>query len=228
MPRTPIIFQDKQYKSKAEFTQYIRNLIYNVIGISDNVKESHPSHYNILIELLKRHPRFESKTQDMCNLRIFPNKLQKNALGINIINKDGSETDISWRQAIDAKPPPDRKKLFSAMRHSVKPQTDEFKRENKPICKSCSKTENMHVDHIKHFEELAFNFIKIMKSKNYNIPNEFGDVDDDTNRKCFLKKDESFETEWINFHREHATLQLLCAKCNLSRAKSKNCNWSSI
>ena len=43
MPRKSIIFLDKTYKTQGEFEAFVKNLIYNGIGICDDIKneESH-------------------------------------------------------------------------------------------------------------------------------------------------------------------------------------------
>lgn len=71
MPRNPIIFLDKTYKTQSEFESFVRNLIYNDIGICNDIKNIYPTHYITLIEILKRHPDFTSKTQNMCNIKII-------------------------------------------------------------------------------------------------------------------------------------------------------------
>ena len=62
MPRKPIIFLEKLYKSQGEFELFVKNLIYNDIGICNDIKNTYPFHYITLIEILKRHPDFVSKT----------------------------------------------------------------------------------------------------------------------------------------------------------------------
>lgn len=84
------------YKTQYEFKQFVKNLIYHDIGICSDVKNLYPLQYETLIEILKRHPNFISKTINMCNIKITNDKLNKKALKILIINHDASETDISW------------------------------------------------------------------------------------------------------------------------------------
>ena len=46
MPRKSIIFLDKTYKTQGEFEAFVKNLIYNGIGICDDIKNIYPSHFN--------------------------------------------------------------------------------------------------------------------------------------------------------------------------------------
>ena len=45
MPRNPVIFLDKTYKTQGEFEAFVKNLIYNEIGICDDIEVIHPLHY---------------------------------------------------------------------------------------------------------------------------------------------------------------------------------------
>ena len=222
MPRKSIIFLDKTYKTQGEFEAFVKNLIYNGIGICDDIKNIYPSHYITLIEVLKRHPDYISKTQNMCNVKITRDILNINALKIIIINTDESEIDISWKCSITGKPKGNKHELMSAMRSSVDEQIFQFRKNNPEKCVLCTNTDKLHVDHIIHFDEIALNFINIMKNKNINIPNTFGDTNDETHRRCFLEIDNNFKNKWIDYHYTNATLRMLCQTCNLTRTKTKH------
>ena len=222
MPRKPIIFLDKTYKTQGEFEAYVKNLIYNEIGMCNDIQNIYPSHYISLIEILKRHPDFVSKTQNMCNIKIIRDTLNINALKIIIINTDTSEIDISWKCAITGKPKGNKHELMSAMRSSVDEQIFQFRKNNEEKCGLCTNTDKLHVDHIIHFDEIVLNFINMMENKNINIPNTFGDTNDDTHRRCFLEIDDNFKNEWVNYHYKNASLRMLCQNCNLTRSKTTN------
>jgi len=222
MTKKSIIFSGKTYKTQGEFEVFVKNIIYNVIGICNDTKNMYPEHYITLIEILKRHPDFIYKTHDMCNIKIVKDKLNITALKIIIIKKDASETDISWRVAITGKPKGDKHELMSAMRSSIDEQIGQFRKGSDKKCVLCSNTDSLHVDHIIHFDEIVLNFINIMESKNINIPDTFGDTNDDTHRRCFLEIDNNFKNEWDVYHKEHANLRILCQNCNLTRTKTKH------
>jgi 5-methylcytosine-specific restriction endonuclease McrA len=215
-----IIFLEKTYKTQGEFETFVKNIIYNDIGICNDIKNKNPHHYNILIEILKRHPDFFSKTQNMYNIKIIEDTLNKKAFKIIIINKDSSEIDISWKVAITGKSKGYKHDLMSAMRSSISEQILIFRRYNEAKCVLCPNTENLQVDHIIHFDEIALNFINIMERKNIPKPNIFGDTNDNTHRKCFLKIDENFKNEWVDYHYKNASLRILCQNCNLTRTKT--------
>ena len=221
MPRKPVIFLGRTYKTQSDFEVFVKKVIYNDIGVCYDIKNTYPSHYNTLIEILKRHPDFTSKTQNMFNLKIVKDALNTSGLKILIINNDMSETDISWKCAITGKHKSDKNELMSAMRSSIDDQILEFRKTRSNNCVLCPNTDKLHVDHIIHFDEIAFNFISIMKYKNIGTPNTFGETTDNTHRRCFLEIDDNFKNEWIKYHYENATLQMLCQTCNLTKTKTK-------
>lgn len=223
MPRSkPIRFLDTTYKTQSDFETYVKNIIYNEIGICNDVKKDYPSRYTTLIEILKRHPEFISKTQNLSNIKIIRDTLNINAFKIIIINTDESEIDISWKCAITGKSKGNKHEVMSAMRSSVDEQIFKFRKDNPKKCVLCPNTDKLHVDHIIHFDEIVLNFINIMKSKNIKIPDTFGDTNDDTHRRCFLEIDNKFKNEWNDYHYKHATLRMLCQNCNLTRTKTKH------
>ena len=220
MPRKQIIFLDKTYNTQSDFEAFVKNLIYNDIGICNDIKNMYPLHYITLIEILKRHPEFISKTLNMYNIKIIKDSLNINGLKIIIINTDGSENDISWKCAITGKSKGIKQMLMSAMRTSIDKQILQFRKDNINICSLCNNTYKLQVDHVIHFDILAHDFIKIMKRKNIIIPTRFGDTDDNTHRTCFLEIDNNFKNEWVDYHYKHATLRILCQSCNLTRNKT--------
>lgn len=221
-----IKFLNKIYKTQGEFKKYVKNIIYDKVGICNDIKTFHPDNYNILIELLKRHPEFESKSQNMCNLKIQQNKLSRQrAYEVLIINHDGTTTDISWaHDVIKGKSKPKNIQLNEAMRSSVNEQILDFRRKNEiKSCEICGNIENLDVDHNDEknssFSELVCNFLD--ENKNIEPPNIFGQLNDGTNRTCFLEKDNVFREKWIEYHRKNAKLRMLCHNCNINRPKTK-------
>ncbi len=218
MAKKPVVFLNKIYKTQTEFETYVKNIIYNIIGKCDDVKNKHPLQYDILIEILKRHPEYDSKTQNMCNIKITNDILNTNALKVLILNTDNTEMDISWKCAITGKPKGNKNDLMSAMRSCLDSQILEYKNTNKNECNFCKSNHKLQVDHILHFDVIAFNFINIMSCN--NIPNTFIEKNDGTHRKTFIDDDIEFKNKWIEYHQNNATLRILCQSCNLKRSKS--------
>lgn len=134
---------------------------------------------------------------------------------------DESIIDFSWVYCCKFKLRTQNEDLLRAMRESVKDYTMNFKqKQNKLICNFCKNEndlyENYHVDHDNpSFYEIKNNFLNFTK---LNIPSEFGDCKS-TNLTIFLKEDEIFKNEWIDFHNKSCNFQILCRKCNLRKKK---------
>ena len=222
MPRKPVDFMGKTYKSQTDFEKYVKHLIYEVIGPCDDIKTKHSDKYEILIKLLERHPEFELKTENMTNLKIMRDALNRRAYKIMIV-KNCEEVDISWKCAITAKGKPKKELLMSAMRVSVQDQIYEFKRNcTNRYCEICNSEELLQVDHNDQinsaFDELAYNFVNESKME---IPETFDELNDNTHRCCFSEKDRAFKDKWAEYHRQNAKLRILCRICNISRPKTK-------
>lgn len=219
MPRREeIIFNGNLFKSKKSFREYITKIIKD-IGECDDIKNYNRKYYDILLELLKRHPHYDSKSKDMINLKLIPNVWNNKSLELRIVKEDGTDIDISWSKAcIDGKSNTSETNLKKAMRSSIDNQIHDFKeRYNDNICQICKKeTKQVHVDHIIFFDTLVVEFIN---HKKMNKPTEFGDKEDGTNRPCFLNSDIGFESEWLEYHYRNAKLRILCKDCNLRRPK---------
>ena len=163
MVRKPVTFLNTEYKTQGEFGKFVEKFIAD-IGICNDIKNVYNDKYGILIKILERHPNWNSKSENMRNIKIISNVLNRKALEIWIIKDDG-EIDISWRCAITGKGKSKKNELMSAMRVSVREQTYNFRR-NCGIycCELCGNNENLEVDHNDEknsaFDELAFNFIK--------------------------------------------------------------------
>lgn len=218
-----IIFLNKEYSSQKEFEKFIKEIIYEKIKICNDIKNKYPEEYKILVEFLKRHPTYDLKTKNMCNLKISSNKLNKKALEILILNNDKTEIDISWNQAIKGGHKTHKSELVSAMRSSIELQIINFKNNNEKICSKCGSDDKIHIDHYNpQFNELTKMFIDYIKEKNIKIPTKFDDMIDKTNRRCFKVDDKIFEKKWKKYHKKKAELRVLCSNCNLTRSKTKN------
>ena len=223
MPRKPITFLNTEYKTQGEFEKYVKKIIYDDIGYCNDIKNTYPDKYQILIKILERHPEFDSKTANMCNLKLVYDTLNKRALKILIIKKD-AEIDISWKCAITGKHKSKKQELMSAMRSTIDKQIYQFKEKNRnSCCEICGNNERLQVDHNDSknsaFDELVYNFVN--ENKDIKIPDEFGELNDDTHRRCFLEKDNTFRDKWIEYHLHHASLRMLCRSCNINRPKTK-------
>ena len=213
-----VYHRDIIYKSKKDFKEYANELIYINIGICENIKDN--IYYDELLDLLKRHPNYKTKTEYMINLAIRKGQLNKSSLAVWIIKSNNKpDEDISWaKNCINSKNNSKKFELNGALRSSVQEQIMSFKNNTLHKCVKCNINAN-HVDHINHFESLTNIFLK--KYENNLIPSDFDDMADGSGRRCFKPTDRMFEKKWQTFHKDNAKLRILCKKCNLTRSKFK-------
>jgi hypothetical protein len=207
-----INFNNKNYNTKREFSNYIKNLIKNEIGICNSLKST--KYWNEILELMKRHPEYNDKIKNMKDVIIrysFFNNIE-----LCIINNDNSETTFSYITAIEGKGNSDKYELTSAMRECISYQILDYRNNNNLICKNCNSIDNIEIDHIIPFSKLRDDFISICKTNNTNIPNRF--IRKDKVRREFKCEDFNFKKDWIYYHLINSEFQPLCRECNLKKS----------
>jgi hypothetical protein len=183
-------------------------------GICKSLKQERPDDYNDFLYLFQtHHPEKETKLKDVIDLCIVNNKRNLKYYEVNLIKKDCSVEDISYRCCIIDRPK--NKNLNDAMRYTIQPQIDEFKKSIEILkCEFCNSYNNIEIDHIKLFQDLSDDFLKNRK----DIPVLFDDSP--YNFAMFRQEDKIIKNEWFNYHKENAKLRCLCKQCNLSRNKT--------
>lgn len=100
------------------------------------------------------------------------------------IMKDQTWESISWVACSTGRPPTEHGMRVITLRKLIAPQIIEFRNQAEKKCTLCESTERLEVDHI-------YLFSKLMKDYTGNSDNE-----------------------WIEYHKEHAKLRILCRSCN--------------
>jgi hypothetical protein len=201
-----------EFSSQKALTAYIRELL-QTIGCCNSVKTTHPAAYNFFVELFERHPKYPAKLHGMVDISIGRNAITPQYYELNIITSTCETVDISWKQCVTGK---STNSLRAAMRTAVTSQIFTFKNAAVMRCELCECTDNdmeYHVDHVRHFEDLACEFMM----GRTDIPTEFANTA--LNTKCFKEEDSSFEEAWQTHHASHAVLRILCRPCNLKRPR---------
>ena len=132
---------------------------------------------------------------------------------------DESIIDFSWVYCCQFKVRSSTTNLYTAMRQAIAPDMVKFKKDQKElICSLCNisnlEYSKFHVDH----NDPPFRTIR----DNYNslpgtiIPLNFDDCPQ-TYLSIFREEDSSFKNDWIKYHNENCTLQILCRECNLKK-----------
>jgi 5-methylcytosine-specific restriction endonuclease McrA len=161
--------------------------------------------------LFRSHPDSERKrVSEMVDLRI--DKHAKSGYVLWMIYGDGTSDTISWRKCIHPYLSSVKAKLGNALRVAVDEQIQEYRESHKgESCRICGTKSNPTVDHVVPFQELRDRFL----SKYPKHPERFGK--NGMQQDCFLSEDREFEMAWVEYHRENATLQILCRACNIKQ-----------
>jgi hypothetical protein len=215
-----IIINGIQHKSQKACEEYIRSRL-SVIGITNCLSLSSPSDVPYFYELCKRHPTADDKLRYFSDFAMRYDLLNKKAIALDIINTDGSVTEISWKKCVTGRAETIKSLFCSALRHSISNQISDFRAStNITICEICNESlldNPFHVDHIVHFAKLVDDFLVEYKGS-FDIP-VYYDKQARTYLTTFRDEDKMISDLFQEYHFRHASLRLLCVKCNLTREK---------
>jgi hypothetical protein len=215
-----IVIGDTNYKSQKECISDIRNKLSD-IGITSSVKNYSTDIYEYFVELCKRHPTQEEKLKNIADLEIKQDALNKRGLALNIINRDGTTTEISWRICVSGKGHTPSQLYNMALRQTISSQIQIY-RENEnatncSMCGTCLTDKICHIDHDIHFAKLVDDFTTL---HNITVPTEYNKKPI-TFERTFTLKDEWIGNLFYEYHLVNAKLRAVCEKCNLTREKYK-------
>lgn len=193
--------------NKTQKTNYFKSKLNK--GLCRSLKNERKEDFDDFMELFKYHPQFKTKLINVVDLSIINNKRNNKFFEINLIKLNGDTEDISYRCCINERN--NNYNLNQALRYAIQPQIQQFRNSNELKCEFCGSIDNIHIDHIIMFKNLAKDFLSSYEV----IPSEFDD--NEYNGAKFKLEDNKFEKDWFNYHQEKAKLRSLCAKCNQSR-----------
>lgn len=203
------------YTSQTTLKKHFREVI-DSIGKCSSVKTKYPEYYLEFCEVFKRHSDYPNKFMDMEDIKIDYNPVYRKELVVYIIKSNGEVDDVSvLKNCITGKP---KDNLKIAMRVAIQPQIDEYRNaQQNLICELCNSTKRIEIDHHSILQPFAKLYHDFMMNTTLEIPTDF----DNTIAclKCFKEKDNEFNDAWIQFHKEHALLRMLCKECNNSQPK---------
>jgi len=224
----PVTIGEITYRTQTACMEDVRRRI-AAIGITPSIRETSPAEYEFFHELVKRHAAHEEKLKDLSDIAIRHDAIKKNAFAIDIVNTNGTRTEISWDKCVTGKSEPQRSKFHSALRYAVEDQIAAFREQSKvETCELCTESLSLmergvgkcsvptHVDHILHFETLADNFTA---RQEITMPTTY-EKEPVTYLTRFKEEDRDIGQQFAEYHREHAALRLICEPCNLKREKA--------
>ena len=192
--------------SKAAFTRLVRSKI-NGLGCS-TISRTHDD-FGFFLALIDRHSEKSEKIGSGIDY-FFISRCKFHNLQTWIKRLDGTETVFSWVHCCTQKKDTIQKLLTNAMRDSVSFWTIKFKHEAVLRCGLCDTMDEpyhrYHTDHVEPFRDLKMKFLETEDA----VPIIF-------NKYEFRATDAAFRDRWISYHNKNASLQILCAKCNLAK-----------
>ena len=197
------------FKTQNEAKKHIRSII-------QELPYGEVEKPEILKKILMFHIKYEEK-MELFKCFIIEQDLYKNKR-IRIIKTDNSSDTISYAQCCKTLEQQKKEQdslfnLATSMRVAIKPQISEFRKNNIKYCSLCKNSNIiLHVDHIYEFNLLMKDFLK----DNMKYPTNFN-KNKESSETIFKPEDIDFENKWVEYHKQKATLRILCASCNKKR-----------
>ena len=144
--------------------EYIGKLLLK-IGKCESLKTKNIEIYSFLSKILNNHPEKERKgVMKMIDIIIHPfdsSKPVRKSSDLQLFVKTADfQESISWVKSIEGIDNSVEKKLYRAMRYSIKNQIYFFKQKSNKQCELCSKSNYLTADHVIKFRDLFQSFIK--------------------------------------------------------------------
>lgn len=212
----PVTLGGFTFKSKADAKKALR-------AIRDKHSDRKPIYdeddVELLLGVVAVHPQATEKMGAGIDGFFVAKAPQHSTHCFYLCRTDGSETDFSWNEALSPTTPLNR--LRTACREAIKQQKINFKDTEWPsqddVARVCPITGKKfarveaHVDH-QPPETLSVLVGKWLKEESLNVEdvsvNHTGDV-----RAVDTFTNEAQRTSWVAFHKQHAILRLVSAKC---------------
>ncbi len=165
------------------------------------------------------HPTWKNRLDDIVRFRVTRSRLNKALclqLKLNTRTRRPWQT-VAWRKCVTGPSQPIQP-LAQAMRYAVRRQIAGFRRQHpERVCAACQAAggSEYHVDHVEPFRALKQRFVA---QTVHPVPMIV------YRAQCQAALSPGpFTRAWQAFHRRHATLQWLCATCNLQKGgKAEN------
>jgi hypothetical protein len=170
-----ITIGSKIFKTQTELEKYTRTIL-TELGITDNVQNKNIEYFSFLHLLCKRHPNYDEKFQKFVNFQVYQPILNKKGLALNIVNNDGTTTEISWRICVSGKCKTDKALFMATLRECIYNQIKTFRdKSDLSYCEECKCSlleKPSHIDHHEpQFLQLVEDFLEL--HKDIIIPTEY-------------------------------------------------------
>lgn len=183
--------------------------------------------FDDVLAVLTDHPVWGPRMHDVFGIRV-QKSLLNGAVQLQLLTNRVWFT-VSWRRCATRQrarragvQPVAERRLTSAMRHAIRPQTQAWKRaqHGRWVCAACGTFVGpFHADHVAPpFSEIKAMFLKREGDAGSGPPPVCFGIDPVSCASTFRDPDAAFKERWQAFHAHHAVYQQLCAPCNLSKS----------
>ena len=121
----------------------------------------------------------------------------------------------------------DNDKISRAFRNVVKSQIQNVRDTKAPVCENCGASAERLGGHMDHkdesFKNLTTKFIDKNQYKHEHLIS-FIKEDDATADGFYVFFDNGLKEKWLQFHEQHASLQLLCTECHDQKTRKEISN----
>jgi len=152
------------------------------------IKQDHP-YFSLFKEIVSI-----KQYDNISYFSIVPNRINTNTYECQVHLENGTIKVFSWIKCIRNCGETDHHKLRNIMRSAIVSDILNFK-QNAIGCSYCSNIEYLQADHIEPFRDIADKYILI-----------YGKI-----------VNEDWIINWTKFHKQNASLQILCASCNYKK-----------
>jgi hypothetical protein len=186
----------RSFKTKKDKHAFVKNIIYkNGCGY---IKDDH-EYFELFKELVEN-----KNYSNIFYFSIVPNRINTKTYECQVHLEDGSIKVFSWTKCVLNRVETSHHKLRNIMRSAIVSDILSFKN-NAICCNYCGNVEYLHADHIEPFRDLADNFIS---------EHGMGSAPSDGVRS---NATEEWVNAWKIYHKQNASLQILCASCNYKK-----------
>ena len=167
--------------------------------------------------VLAAHPTWSVRLGDVLGLRVRRSRLNGSLqlqLRTNRVWFTVSWTACAERSRRAGATPPERKRLYAAMRGAIRPQICAWRRRQlgPRQCALCGNATRVQVDHVDPpFERIRTAFLEDYVGQ---APTIFALGSRSSAIPKFRAEDSEFNRVWMVYHATHARYQFLCAACN--------------
>ncbi len=171
--------------------------------------------YDFFYDLAKNR---EDENRKIEKIKIIQNPLNSKTYHCEVVYNNETTEAIGFNKIIDnigkteetIKEQKNKLDLSQSMRKEIKDQIQEFRSNVDLICLNCKNTNcEFHIDHIIKFKKLQEDFF--IKYPDIKIELE----EDNINGGRKFKENSRISEKWKKYHKQNATLRILCKTCNL-------------